>query len=62
MLVFFPEFFFDIIQVIQLQSVQLLVTMLEASQWAGPPPMAAQPMGIQSTAGAVPVVNEKGMQ
>ena len=34
--------------------------MLEASQWAGPPPMAAQPMGIQSTAGAVPVVNEKG--
>ncbi|KAA0202749.1 hypothetical protein HAZT_HAZT006258 [Hyalella azteca] len=33
--------------------------MLE-QQWAGPPPMAAQPMGIQSTAGAVPVVNEKG--
>ena len=35
--------------------------MLEASQWAGPPPLAAQPVGIQSTAGAVPVMNEKGM-
>uniref|UniRef100_A0A2P2I457 Microfibrillar-associated protein 1-like n=1 Tax=Hirondellea gigas TaxID=1518452 RepID=A0A2P2I457_9CRUS len=34
--------------------------MLDGSQWAGPPPLAAQPMGIQSTAGAVPIMNEKG--
>ena len=30
------------------------------ASWTAPPG-AAQPMGIQSTAGAVPVMNDKGM-
>ena len=36
------------------------MNIFDQQQWAGPPPMAAQPIGIQSTAGAVPVVNDKG--
>ena len=32
---------------------------MDATSWTAPPG-AAQPTGIQSTAGAVPIMNEKG--
>lgn len=33
---------------------------MDNTSWTAPPG-AAQPMGIQSTAGAVPIMNDKGM-